>query len=1450
MKHLCLSLTAAALLLSQAAASAQEVKPLKALLIVGGCCHDYTKQKTIIAEAVSKRAQVEWTIVHQGGTATDSKIPYYEKADWADGFDIVVHNECFSNIPDPAWTQRVLKPHQDGLPGVVIHCAMHCYRDKTDEWFKFCGVTSHRHGGHFAFDVKNLAPDNPIMKGFGESWKTPKGELYHIAKLWETATPLGQGYSPETKSDHVCIWTNLYGEKKTRVFGTTVGHYNEEMQDPVFQEYLTRGILWACGKLDDPKYLTPMKEVKITEIGTDGKQTSTAKPILKPGTKIQVPENLAAGKKTSSDGDQDAERDSAKAVDGKLETRWSPVNGNTGHWWQVDLGKEEEVTGAKLVWEFDGRTYKYVVEGSADDKSWTMLSDQQNRSDKDQEHDLKFQAKTRYVRVKVTGLDPGAWGSLWEVEVYGTKMIEKLVTAGVGRLESVKGDPALKGIKLPPGFKATLFAGPPHVNYPTVVSSTPDGVLYVGVDENGSLGQDRKRAQKVVRCEDTDGDGKADKFTDFVPRVESPRGLVADGKTLFVLHPPFVRAYHDDNADGVADRDEVLVEGLGFDLKFRGADHTTNGMRLGIDGWLYIAVGDYGAVAAKGKDGSTLQLHGGGVVRVRTDGSELELVARGLRNIYDVAVDSRLNLFTRDNTNDGGGWNVRLSHIIGGGAEYGYPSLFKNFPDEIVQPLADYGGGSPTGILAVDEPGLPPEIGQTLLTCDWGRSIVYRHPLTPKGASFTAEQHEFIQIPRPTDIDVDALGRFYISSWGEGGFSYSKPDIGYVIRVTYDGPDASKGPVLDYAKATDGQLLEELASASHTRRLAAQREMLRRGIKETYSNKLKQLVKTQPQAVAVAAINTLNQIEGNKCHEFLTGAASSDDVAEYCIRALADRKSAKTALSDVELFMTLSSKNEMKRRPRLELATTQYLARLGSADHVRGNIVLADNDDPVIAHAAIKSLSQVGTAHECLKWIDENPDASRGILLALQTVHEPKVVDGLIARLPKATNSDLQQGIFRALCRLYYREAEWKGEWWGTRPDTSGPYFKPVTWEESENIKQALTNTLAAADKQTLERLLPELVRHKIEIDEASERLVSLTKSEPTFRTRGLELILSQSKLHSSAAPVLAEAALANDLPVELRAKCAAGLLKGDAGWQAAENVFATLGSLDSVAVGVPPALEAACDVYLRQAHHRQNIEHWIELSKKSDEPNLASLALAVLLEIDTSDNKSAGAAARKHLEALWKTPRASTLLIAIGNYRLDAFAYQVSQRLNSDEPSVRSAAAFAAKRLQLDDPRDIDPSKLIAKLGYEQTLEDASKEKGDANRGKLLFRRQGCVACHTTSKNESLKGPYLGDIANRYKRPELIESIVKPSAKIAQGFVTHGFLTSEGQQIEGFVVRESGDEVELRTQTGASVLLKTDDIEQRKKRDISIMPQGLVDKLTPSDLASLVAYLESLKGK
>ena len=152
---------------------------------------------------------------------------------------MIVHNECFSDEKDAAWLERIVKPHREGVPAVVIHCAMHCYRAPGDEWFKFVGVTSHRHGSHFAHEVKNLQPEHPIMKGFPASWMTPKEELYNIAKVWPTATPLGASHSDETKVDETDIWINTYG--KGRVFGTTIGHYNHTMSDPLYLDTVTRG---------------------------------------------------------------------------------------------------------------------------------------------------------------------------------------------------------------------------------------------------------------------------------------------------------------------------------------------------------------------------------------------------------------------------------------------------------------------------------------------------------------------------------------------------------------------------------------------------------------------------------------------------------------------------------------------------------------------------------------------------------------------------------------------------------------------------------------------------------------------------------------------------------------------------------------------------------------------------------------------------------------------------------------------------------------------------------------------------------------------------------------------------------------------------------------------------------------------------------------------------------
>ena len=193
----------------------------------------------------------------------------------------------------------------------------------------------------------------------------------------------------------------------------------------------------------------------------------------------------------------------------------------------------------------------------------------------------------------------------------------------------------LSGVKVPDGFELTLYAPWQTANYPVYVAASPAGDLYVSSDGCGSLGRDKDRG-RVLRLRDKDGDGRADEVTEFIPSIDSPRGLIWDQDRLYVLHPPHLSVYYDRDGDGVAEENKRLVDNIAFCFKERPADHTTNGLDLGIDGWLYVSTGDFGFFEATGSDGRKLQVRGGGVVRVRPNGSGIELFSYGTRNILAV----------------------------------------------------------------------------------------------------------------------------------------------------------------------------------------------------------------------------------------------------------------------------------------------------------------------------------------------------------------------------------------------------------------------------------------------------------------------------------------------------------------------------------------------------------------------------------------------------------------------------------------------------------------------------------------------------------------------------------------------------------------------------------------------------------------------------------------------
>ena len=260
MKSASTTLFVSSVLLLLALPVSAEQKPLKVMLITGGCCHNYATQKEILKKGIEERANITVDQIHSTDSNTKPKLPIFGFPEYATGYDVVIHDECAADIKDEAVVRGVLKPHMDGIPGVNLHCAMHSYRTGDHKkkvetlgtaaslWFEYLGLQSSGHGPQIPIDIVHTDREHPVTRGL-EDWTTIKEELYNNVRLFDTAKPLATG--KQGKSEAVVIWINSYGDKKTRVFNTTIGHNNETVEDKRYLDLVTKGVLWAAGKLDD-----------------------------------------------------------------------------------------------------------------------------------------------------------------------------------------------------------------------------------------------------------------------------------------------------------------------------------------------------------------------------------------------------------------------------------------------------------------------------------------------------------------------------------------------------------------------------------------------------------------------------------------------------------------------------------------------------------------------------------------------------------------------------------------------------------------------------------------------------------------------------------------------------------------------------------------------------------------------------------------------------------------------------------------------------------------------------------------------------------------------------------------------------------------------------------------------------------------------------------------------
>ena len=1001
---------------------------------------------------------------------------------------------------------------------------------------------------------------------------------------------------------------------------------------------------------------------------------------------------------------------------------------------------------------------------------------------------------------------------------------------------------------VPEGFTIREFVGTaqePEL-YPTAVSASAAGDVYISSDKNGSLGHTPGMGRILV-ARDTKGVGRADKMTEFA-KVESPRGGHIVGGVFYLVHPPYLSSFRDKDGDGKADEKITLVEGLGGGIEHpRGADHTTNGCRMGIDGWLYIAVGDFGAGilkdmdGAKGHDGKRVTLYGGGVMRVRPDGSELEVYTEMTRNICDIAISPTLDLFSRDNTNDGKGWNTRFHHFTAL-ANAGYPRLYKNFADEIALPLADYGGGSGTGALYLSEPGFPGDFGESLFTCDWTTGTVHRHPIKPFEATFVAKQETFEKVPRATDFDVDGSSRLYLSDWRGGGFNYlgkGKPN-GIIQQIV--AKSTKPNVYVDVTKLAAADLVRQLTSKSAVQRLEASRQIIDRN-QPAMGEAVLAVARSRSEHLyaRVAAIFTYKQLLGAKANAALVSLAADEAVAEFALRALADRLSQLDGVPAQPFVDALASPNA-----RVRLQAVIGLQRLGAksaapallaaaAQWPHDEAKLADGEHYRLPHVAINALVKLGNARACLDALAV--PAQRFVAFrALQGMHSDEAVDGLI-KLTQQDDAELRFGSVLALARLYHAEKPWNyKDWWSTRPDDRGPYFEPVEWSATKRIHAALEATYAKLPAAQRLAALEVLAKNRIAVTS-----LKLEGVDP------LLLAMASKTLRPADVILLTDAALAPARPWDDRLNCLRALQPVDIakadGDPYLPNRIRILAAWSKEASAPNAALQAIND-FIYAGERAKQVTMLRKMANGADDAS-STLLWKALLNVLRSPLSKADQKKQVQKE-VDKNPRDLGFFFAIADLGLTGFDKQLAEgqkgdnvlQINAAKAAVEAGKSAAARK-----------GKLIAQLDAAEVAAAALKGRGNAKAGQKLFSQQGCVACHSVDQTAEQKGPYLGAAGAKFPREYLIESVLAPSKVVAQGFQTFVFVMNDGSEQMGFVTAEADGQITLRNIAGQVTKIKRADVKDEKHLSQSMMPAGLAAGLTVEQFTDLVEYLASLKA-
>jgi putative membrane-bound dehydrogenase-like protein len=1000
---------------------------------------------------------------------------------------------------------------------------------------------------------------------------------------------------------------------------------------------------------------------------------------------------------------------------------------------------------------------------------------------------------------------------------------------------------------LPVGFTIELAAAPPLSDRPIVAALDEKGRLYV-CDSSGSNAkvteQMKTKPHRIMRLEDTNGDGVYDKSIAYVPNVMFPEGAMWLNGSLYVAAPPNILKFTDTDDDGKADKEEIWFDGTKVSPTIGGCANDLHGPYLGPDGWIYWTKGGFEkqTYTVNGKPFVTKAAH---IFRARLDGSGIEpVMTGGMDNPVDVVfTPSGERIFSCTFLqHPANGKRDGLIHAVYG-AVYGKDHApIHDHPwtsPHLMEPMTHLGPAAPCGLHRYESDQFGKEYENNLFCCQFNLRKVSRHVLVPKGSTFVTKDSDFVVSDQmdfhPTDVIEDADGSLLILDTG-GWYKLCcpssvmmKPDIkGAIYRVKKIGAhkvDDPRGEKIEWAKLKPKEAALLMADPRPTvaRRAADRFAVDAAGDVETAKGLMFANLPQSSRLTILRALHRGGHAESVRLHL----RQDPDPVVQSAAANLLSLTRDKQA---VVMPLMLASGQD----PHVRRAVAEALGRIGEikGEDTPASLLSALTDeanDRVLDHSIAYALMSIdaNSAAKGLKY--ESPKTRRATLAALEQMPDGKLESKYVLAELNSADAALRETAWW----IAGRHPEWGGELAGYFKDQFKRIEKMTPPEQDELVARAVPFLKTDAIRKT--------VGYSLAVTATENRAIlrgmakSGLKAFPeewlegvvrALNSRSLEIVGDAIALLRSVPPSAAQFEIfANafrnyrersriDTPRELvfalRATAPAGTPLNT------EEAAETIASLHRDKNG--PVRAAAADLLNRAGLESKSLIA-LAAALRTMNPSETGRVISVFAK---SKEEAVGLAL---VAALMETPvRVEIVKPALEKY-----------------PAAVQAAA----------------DKLYAKLAEARKddiakLERLAKElpTGDVRRGQAVFNgaKAQCASCHKIGYVGGLVGPDLTRIGGIRTERDLLESIVFPSASFVRSYEPVRVVTKSDRVLSGIVKSETPDAIVLTIAADKEERIAREDVESIAPGSVSVMPDGLEKQLTPQELADLVAFLKANK--